>query len=213
MSGTPKRALIVIDVQNDYVGGNLPIDYPPVEGSLANIGRAMDAARAAAIPVVVVQNVNPAAAPFMAEGTHGAELHPVVASRDRDHFVRKNMPSALTGTGLTEWLRERRIDTITIVGFMSHNCDLSTAIQAVHAGFAVEFLSDATGSLPYANRAGRASAEEIHRVVSVVLQSRFAAVMSTDEWIGLLASGGAPERDTIFASHRRAVAQTTGSEE
>jgi len=34
----------VIDVQNTYVGGNLPIEYPPVEQSLANIGRAMNGA-------------------------------------------------------------------------------------------------------------------------------------------------------------------------
>ena len=42
----PKRALIVIDVQNEYFDGALPISDPPVETSLANIGRAMDAASA-----------------------------------------------------------------------------------------------------------------------------------------------------------------------
>ena len=40
----PKRALIVIDVQNEYFEGALPISDPPPETSLANIGRAMDAA-------------------------------------------------------------------------------------------------------------------------------------------------------------------------
>ncbi|GFE62274.1 cysteine hydrolase family protein [Geobacter sp. AOG2] len=204
MTQKPNRALIVIDVQNDYAGGNLPIEYPPVEHSLANIGRAMDGSRAAAIPVVAVQNVNPATAPFMAEGTPGAELHPVVASRGWDHYVRKNMPGAFTGTGLEAWLRERGIDTIVIAGYMTHNCDLSTAVQAVHAGFGVEFLSDATGSLPYANRAGSASAEEIHRVVTVVMQSRFAAVLSTDEWLEAVSTGAAPERDTIYGSNQRA---------
>jgi nicotinamidase-related amidase len=204
MTNKPSRALIVIDVQNDYAGGNLPIEYPPVELSLANIGRAMDAAKAASIPVVAVQNVNPETAPFMAEGTPGAELHEVVASHGWDHYVRKNMPGAFTGTGLEAWLRERGIDTIVIVGYMTHNCDLSTAVQALHAGFGVEFLSDATGSLPYANRAGSASAEEIHRVTLVVMQSRFAAVMSTGEWLDAVANGTAPERDTIYGSNQRA---------
>ena len=37
----PKRALIVIDVQNDYVTGNLRIEFPPVETSLSNIALAM----------------------------------------------------------------------------------------------------------------------------------------------------------------------------
>ncbi|WP_414695206.1 isochorismatase family protein, partial [Paraburkholderia sp.] len=54
MSANPRRALVVIDVQNEYVSGDLLIEYPPIETSLANIGRAIDAARAAGVPVVVV---------------------------------------------------------------------------------------------------------------------------------------------------------------
>ena len=205
-----KRALIVIDVQNDYAGGNLPIEFPPVESSLANIGRAMDAARDAGIPVVVVQNVLPEGAPFMAEGTPGADLHQVVGSRGWDHLVQKRLPSAFCGTDLKEWLEARGIDTIAIAGYMTHNCDLATALDALHAGFAVEFLSDATGAVPYANHSGAAGAEEIHRVVTVVLQARFAAVMDTREWLDILQTGAQPERDSIFASNRRA--RLTGSE-
>ena len=46
------RALIVIDVQNEYVTGNLPIAFPGRDASLANIGAAIDAANRHAIPVV-----------------------------------------------------------------------------------------------------------------------------------------------------------------
>ena len=109
--------------------------------------------------------------------------------------------------GLEDWLRANAIDTITVVGYMTHNCDLSTIIHAVHMGFAVEFLSDATGSVPYANSAGYASAEEIHRVVTIILQSRFAAVLKTAEWVECLNSGTLPERDTIFGSNQRALAR------
>jgi nicotinamidase-related amidase len=204
MAGGVRRALVVIDVQNDYADGKLPIEYPPVAQSLANIGRAMDAAKAYGVPVAVVRNVLPEGAPFMAKGTHGAELHDIVASRGWDHCVLKNLPSALAGTGLQEWLRAGQIDTIAIAGYMTHNCVLSTAVHGVHAGFSVEILADATGSLPYANRAGSASAEEIHRVMTVVMQSRFAAVMSTAEWVAMLEKGTAPERDTIYGSNQRA---------
>ena len=54
----PKRALIVIDVQNEYFDGALPISDPPPGQSLANIGRAMDAATAADVPVIVVRHGN-----------------------------------------------------------------------------------------------------------------------------------------------------------
>ncbi|TIP94875.1 MAG: isochorismatase family protein, partial [Mesorhizobium sp.] len=105
------------------------------------------------------------------------------------------------------WLRANAIDTTTVVGYMTHNCDLSTVIHAVHMGFAVEFLSDATGAVPYANSAGYASAEDIHRVVTIILQSRFAAVLKTAEWIDCLNNGTMPERDTIYASNQRALAR------
>jgi len=199
-----RRALIVIDVQNDYVGGGLPIEFPDVHNSLNNIGKVMDAASAAEIPVVVVQNIFPANAPIMAEGSVGGAIHEMVASRPHDHFVAKKMPSAFAGTDLEEWLRLNAIDTITVIGYMTHNCNLSTMLHAFHSGFVVEFVSDASGSVPYENRAGSASAEEIHRVMSVVLQSRFAAVMSSAEWIAMLQQGSTPERDSIFLSNRRA---------
>ena len=204
MAKSMRRALIVIDVQNDYINGNLPIEYPPVEQSLANIGRAMDAAREAGIPVVVVQNVLPENMPIMAKGTHGAELHPSITERGWNHYVLKNLPSALAETGLEEWLRTNGIDTITVVGYMTHNCDFSTVVQGMHAGFTVELLSDATGSVPYANRAGSATAEEIHRVVTVVMQARFATVLTTNEWLNALTTGVTPERDNIFSSNQRA---------
>ena len=200
----PRLALIVVDVQNDYAGGELPIEYPSVNNSLSNIGLVMDAACAASIPVVVIQNILAPNAPFMAEGSTGAAFHKVVASRPHDHYVAKKLPSAFAGTDLEEWLRQHAIDTVTVVGYMTHNCNLSTMLHAFHSGFAVEFVNDASGSVPYENRAGRATAEEIHRVVSVVLQSRFAAVMSTAEWIEMLQQGSTPERDSIFLSNRRA---------
>ena len=45
-----KRALLVVDVQNEYFSGLLPITHP--QGHLTNILRSMDAA-ARAIPIVV----------------------------------------------------------------------------------------------------------------------------------------------------------------
>ena len=201
----PRRALVVVDVQNDYDGGNLAIQHPPFAETVVNVARAMDAAAAAGIKVVVIKQMAPETSPIFARGSHGGELHTEIAGRARDHYVEKTLPSAFTGTDLEAWLRANAIDTIVVAGYMTHNCDLSTIIHAVHMGFAVEFLSDASGSVPYANSAGYASAEDIHRVVSVVLQSRFAAVLKTAEWIDCLKTGKLPERDTIYASNQRAL--------
>lgn len=203
---TPRRALIVIDVQNEYVTGNLRIEYPPVETSLRNIGRAMDAAREAGVKVVVVQHDSPEGAPVFARGSERWELHPVVASRVADHRINKAMASAFAGTDLKAWLGAQEVDTLAVIGYMTHNCDASTILQAAHAGYKVEFLSDATGSLPYENAGGKASAEEIHRVFSTVFHSNFAAVVKTDEWIAAVAEGKALARDNIYLSNQRAIA-------
>ncbi len=198
------RALIVIDVQNEYVTGNLPIEFPDIHMSLTNIGKAMDAAKEAGIPIIVVQQFAPADSPIFAQGSNGWELHEVVRSRTRNHYIEKKLPSAFAGTNLAEWLSEHQIDTVTVVGYMTHNCVDATIKDAFHTGLAVEFLSDAAGSLPYTNKAGSASAEEIHRTFSVVMQARFAAVMSTEEWLNMLRTNSPVERDGIFKSNQRA---------
>lgn len=199
----PQRALILIDVQNEYVTGNLPIEYPPVQSSLAQIAKAGAAAAAAGIPIVLVQQNAPKESPLFALGSDGWQLHEVVASMPYAHRVEKWLPSALSGTGLSDWLKEKGVDTLVIAGYMTHNCNDSTIRQAVHEGWRVEFLHDASGSLPYANEAGYASAEQIHKTYCVVLQSRFAAVVSTDQWLAAVAEGKALSGSNIYASNQQ----------
>ncbi|MGH6637619.1 MAG: cysteine hydrolase family protein [Polaromonas sp.] len=206
-SKAPRRALVVIDVQKEYFTGGLLIEYPPVEQTLPNIGRAMDAAHAAGIPVVVVQNSSPATSPLFAKGSTQWELHETVASRPRDHFIEKDWPSVYTDTDFADWLEKNRIDTLTIVGYMTHNCDASTIFEATHRGLHVEFLHDASGAVPYANEAGQASAEEIHRVFSVVFHTRFAAVGSTDAWIEAVQANETLKKSNILVSNRAAAAK------
>jgi nicotinamidase-related amidase len=203
MTATLRRALIVIDVQNEYFTGQMKIEYPPVETSLPNIGRAMDAAREAGIPVVVVQHDAPEVSPIFAPGSDGWQLHPLVAQRAADHRINKKMASVFSGTDLAEWLAANAIDTLTIVGYMTHNCNASTIYEAMHRGLQVEVLQDATGALPYENAAGKVSAEEIHRVFNTVFHSNFGAVASTEEWQSAVRDGRKLERDNIYLSNQR----------
>jgi nicotinamidase-related amidase len=203
MNTAPRRALLVIDVQNEYVTGNLRIEYPPVDTSLPSIAIAMDAAQAAGVPVIVVQHDAPEGFPVFARGSSGWQLHPIVAERPADHRINKSMGSVFAGTGLGSWLSAHAIDTLTVVGYMTHNCDAATIYQAAHDGLKVEFLSDATGALPYENAGGRASAEEIHRVFCTVFHSNFAAVATTRDWVAAVHDGRGLEADNIYLSNLR----------
>lgn len=200
----PRRALIVIDVQNEYVTGNFRIEYPPVESSLPNIGKAIDTANAHGVPVVLVQHVLPADAPIFAEGSDGAKLHPVVEDRPHDHVVTKVLPSTFSSAGFDDWLKEHKIDTLTVIGYMTQNCNDATIREAMHKGYAVEFLPDAAGSLSYKNKAGYASAEEMHRIISVIMESTYAATMSTEEWVENVNNPTPVACDNIYYSNLRA---------
>ncbi len=177
-----KRALLVIDVQNEYFTGKRPVSYPL--GSLDNITRAMDAATEQQIPVVVIQHTSPQenAATFR-KGTPEWELRPEITSRPYDVLIEKNLPGSFTGTNLEAWLRERDIDTLVIAGYMTQMCCDTTSRQAVHMGLGVEFLSDATGTLAIKNAAGEVTAEELHRAILVTQAMRFSKVQTTDDWI------------------------------
>ncbi|THG31083.1 cysteine hydrolase family protein [Naasia lichenicola] len=200
-----KRALVVIDAQNEYVSGRLPIGYPEVGSSIARIGEAMDAAQQRGIPVVVVQHAEPEDSPVFARGSDGFELVPAIAGRPLDLRIEKTFPSSFTGTSLEEFLHAQGVDTLVITGYMTQHCCDSTARDAVHRGFGVEFLSDATGTLALSNELGSLTAEQLHTAVLVVMQSDFAAVMPTASWIASLETGTPVAGSDLLSSTADAV--------
>src|SRR5512138_677486 len=104
MPDSNTRALLVIDVQNEYFTGKLPISYP--HGSLARITQAIDAAHAATVPVITIQHAapQPDSATFR-KGSPEWELHPEIAGRPHDVVIHKSLPGSFTGTSLESWLR------------------------------------------------------------------------------------------------------------
>ena len=173
------RALLVIDVQNEYFTRALPIIHPV--GHLERILTVMDAA-AGRIPTVVVQH-HSEELPIFRRGSQEWELHPEVAARPRDLLIEKSLPGSFTGTPLEQWLRARGIDTVTIAGYMTHMCCDTTARQAVHRGFKSEFLSDATGTLPLSNAGGAVTAEELQRSILAAQAQLLSEVLPSDLWI------------------------------
>lgn len=196
----PRRALLVIDVQNEYVSGALPIAHPPLSTSLPNIAAAMDAATAAGVPVVLIQHLDEADSPVFAAGSLGVELHEVVSSRPRDLVLTKQTVSCFASTDLGVRLDDLGVDTITIAGFMTQHCDESTARDAADRGLIVEVLSDATGTLPLSTPSGTISAQELHETSLLVLHSGFAAVVPTAVWTAAVAAGEPTTGADLWAS-------------
>ena len=150
----------------------MPVTYP--EKSMENILKAMEHAEKNNITVIVIQHTVPTEdAPVFKKGTREWEIHDDIKNRKYDYIIEKNFPGSFTGTNLEEILKEKEIDTVTICGYMTQMCCDTTARQAMHLGYNVEFLSDATGTLDISNSAGKISAEELHKAVIIIQASRF----------------------------------------
>ena len=82
------RALLVIDVQQEYFEGALPITHPV--GHLNQILRVMDSANAAKIPTAVIRHhqADPES-PIFRLNSDMWQLHPEVAGRPHDVLIDK----------------------------------------------------------------------------------------------------------------------------
>lgn len=177
-----KRALLVVDVQNEYFSGALQVSYP--EGSMDNILKVMEAAKHNGVMIIAIQHTAPQKdSKTFVKGSFNWELHEEIKKTGYDFLVEKNYPGSFTETDLEKILKDNGIDTLCICGYMTQMCCDTTARQAFHLGYSVEFLSDSTGTLDISNYAGNVSAEELHRSILVTQAMRFSRVMTSDDWI------------------------------
>jgi nicotinamidase-related amidase len=176
------RALLVIDVQREYFEGALPISHPA--GHLERILEVMDFASAHKVPTAVIrhQQADPNS-PIFCKGSDMWQLHLEVEDRPRDILIDKQWPGSFTNTELQEWLESVEAKTVSIAGYMTQMCCDTTARQAFHKGYKVEFLRDATGTLTVENEAGKATAEELHQSILVAQQMFISEVITNDAWM------------------------------
>ena len=176
------QALIVIDVQNEYFTGALPVTYP--ENSFDHIKEAIIAAHNSNIPVIFIKHLcnTPDATTFKG-GTFEQELHPDLLALGADITFTKEFPSSFYKTGLQDYLIQHNIDTLTVVGYMTQMCCDTTARQAAHMGYQVNFLSDATGTLAFSNAQGSITAKQLHESVLITQAGFFSNVIPTSEWL------------------------------
>ena len=175
------RALLVIDVQNEYFTGALPITHPV--GHLECITHAMDVARENKVPTVVIRHhMADDSLPIFQKDSPEWQLHEEISGRQHEKLIDKQLPGSFTNTDLQEWLDANGIGTVTIAGYMTHMCCDTTARQAAHRGLKVEFLSDATGTLPLSNEAGEVTAEELQRSILCAQQMLISEVLPSEKW-------------------------------
>lgn len=162
------RALIIVDVQNDFSEG----------GSLAVVGAAAVARGISEFlagkpdyaHVVATKDFHIDPGEHFSEspdyalswprhcvvGTSGADFHPELDTRAVEAvFTKGNYEAAYSGfegtdadgTPLAEWLRQRGVDEVDIAGVATDYCVRATAADAAEAGFTTRVLLDLTAGV------------------------------------------------------------------
>jgi nicotinamidase-related amidase len=174
-----KRALIVVDVQNDYFpGGKWPLDG--IEAAADNTARVIAVARAAGDLVVHIRHeFRSANAPFFAPGSEGAHIHPKVLNHDGETVILKHAANAFRETTLKEALDRNGVTEVVIVGNMSHMCVDATARAAKDFGYEVTVVHDACATRDLEFNGVTVAAAEVHAAFMAALAFAYATVVST----------------------------------
>ena len=180
VTATPARladaAVVVIDAQQEYVDGRLPL--AGVGPALAEIGRLLARARAASTPVIHIVHQGGAAGPF-APGTPGVEIASPATPAPNEPVLTKRLPNAFASTDLADRLHALKRPEIVLVGFMTHMCVEATARAAIDVGLKATVVANATATrdLPDPLTGAPVSAAEVQRNALAALADRFATVV------------------------------------
>ena len=153
-----KRALVVVDVQNDFCpGGALAVERG--DEVVAPLNRLIREFLERGEPVFKSRDWHPAVTKHFAayggtwpvhcvQNTRGAEFHPELLDDPRIQIISKGTGdedsySAFDGTNLADLLRERGVTEVWVGGLATDYCVKNTVLDALREGFQVKALTEA----------------------------------------------------------------------
>lgn len=159
MSSEEKKALIVVDVQNDFCpGGSLAVANG--DEVVAPLNKLIKEFLDRGEPVYKTRDWHPKQTKHFAvyggtwpvhcvQGTRGAEFHPGLSDDPRVTIISKGIDesadgySGFDGTNLAESLREEGVEEVWVGGLATDYCVKHTVLDALREGFEVKVLADA----------------------------------------------------------------------
>jgi nicotinamidase/pyrazinamidase len=166
------RALIVVDVQNDFCeGGSLAVAGGAAVAAAITEHVRSGAGDYAHVVATRDHHVDPgghfAEQPDFLEtwpahcvvGTRGVDLHEnldrgrieVVFDKGHHTAAYSGFEGRADGVPLADWLRDRGVDTVDVVGIATDHCVRATALDAVAAGFGTRVLLPLTAGVAEAS--------------------------------------------------------------
>ena len=177
-----KRALVVIDLQNDYYpGGKWTLHN--IETASANARSVLDTVRDSGDLVIHVRHEFAGDdAPFFQAGTSGADIHKDFQPDEGEAVVLKNDVNSFQNTNLKELLDQHSISDLVLVGAMSHMCIDAAARAAADFGYNVTVIEDACAARDLEFNGQTVAADDVHSAYMSALGFAYANVLTTAQW-------------------------------
>ena len=177
------KALIVIDIQNDYFDGGAN----PLVGSLEASLRAktlLEDFRARSLPVVHIRHLSTRpGSTFFIPGTRGAEIHKNVAPVAGEKVIEKNFPNSFRDTDLLDHLRSEGITDLVVCGMMTHMCVDATVRAAKDFGFSCTLIGDACATKDLEVGGRSVAAAEVQTAFLAAMNYFYATVRIAEEYL------------------------------
>jgi len=185
-----KPALLIIDMQNDFVLEGKPLKVAGAPAVIPKIQSVLLEFRKRSLPVFHVLRVHrPDGSdveiirqelfrkqPFAVAGTSGAAVIDELTPRKGEYVLEKTRMSAFIGTELDLMLRTLGVSTLFVCGIQTPNCIRTTVFDGIACNYPVVLIDDATG----------ASSEEVHRANVRDMQNIGVRIVKTAEIPGIL---------------------------
>jgi len=178
-------ALVLIDFQNEYFMGRLPI--PDGLAALGQAVKLVEHADAHGIPVYHVRHISDGA--LFTRGSLMSQIHGELTPAAHHRVVQKTTTSTFASTDLHGQLQARGITTLIVAGLMTHMCVSTMARDARQFGvssYNVLLAADACATRDIDGwDDGVVSHQELHRVTLTALSDNFAQVLNTADLLAL----------------------------
>ena len=178
-----KKALLIIDIQNDYFeGGAMPLDNPQKACDKTKL--ILNRFRTENSPVIYIKHI--AARPdatFFLPGTKGAEIHDIIKPLEQEKIITKHYPNSFRDTELLSFLKENEITDLVICGMMTHMCVDATVRAAKDYGFNITLIRDACATKSQEIDGEVVMAEAVQLSFLAALSYFYASVVTAKQYL------------------------------
>jgi nicotinamidase-related amidase len=181
-----KRALVLVDMQNDYFPRG-KMELTGAAEASENAKKLLEHFRLKNLPIIHIQHLSIRhGATFFLPDTDGVNFHENVMPLPGETVIRKHFPNSFRETGLREYLISEGITELVICGMMSHMCVDATVRAAFDMGYSCLVAHDACTTRDLVFNGTAIPSKYVHNSFMAALSALYARTMSAEEIMALL---------------------------